>query len=301
MYYILKILNYIKLYFLLAKILIKRECYIGPFVGEFGHLLSHIVPFISFLYSKGVKVNYCGPAIHRVFFYDNKKKFMLNEFYSLRDFYQEITPFCNDQNYPEDVGVKINNFIYVAQKSNFPFLDLRERFFYFDCFCRWQYNNKFVKIFPIERNLKDKKFRVSLFPSKKKTTYTKYRGEDWDYKKVIKTIESYVDEIFILGHPAFSIDIKESGKIKKFLTSDNTKILDKCLNSDLIITQMSGVHYLGLYSNTTCMILLKGSDLNLSNLNKDISYRNSLSKKQSLIVVNNYNSIKNFITKNKKI
>ena len=165
--YFKKVITFIRLYFLLINSMVKKECYFGPFVGEFGHLLSHVVPFISFLHSKGIKVNYCGPEIHKVFFYDDKKNLIVKNFYGIRDFYNEVKPFCNDQIYPEDVKLIINNFIDKAKKSNLPFWDIRKRFFYLTCFCRWKYINGFVKLYP-KKKLDRKEFVISLFPSKKK-------------------------------------------------------------------------------------------------------------------------------------
>lgn len=295
-YYITKLFNYLKLYFLLVKTLIEKECYFGPFVGEFGHLLSHIVPFITFLHSKGVKVNYCGPEIHKTFFYDKNGVLILNNFFVLRDFYNETSPYCNDQNYPVDIGVRINKFLNIAGKSKYTFWDIRDRFFYFYCFCRWQYHNNFTRINKFNKKINKNQFNVALFPSKKKNnSHSAYRGEDWDYNKVISTIENLVDKIYILGHPAFSLNINKSIKVEEVLTSDNSMILEKCLESDLIITQMSGAHYLGIYSQTDCAILLKGNNLDYSNLIKDSTYRKKLGEKFPLKVLSDYKSIQEYI------
>ena len=56
--YSIKIWFILKIFYLYLKTLLFKKCIVGPFVGEFGHLLSYIIPFISFLNSKGVKVSY---------------------------------------------------------------------------------------------------------------------------------------------------------------------------------------------------------------------------------------------------
>src|ERR1700758_1912170 len=48
----------------------EKECYYGPFKGEFGHFLLHNLPFLSHLYHQDVKINYCGMALHKPFLVD---------------------------------------------------------------------------------------------------------------------------------------------------------------------------------------------------------------------------------------
>ena len=60
--------------------IIFKKCYYGPFTGEFGHLLGHNLPFISYLYSKGVKVDFCGMDIYKPFFVDEMLFFPLSIF-----------------------------------------------------------------------------------------------------------------------------------------------------------------------------------------------------------------------------
>src|SRR4051812_6344307 len=50
----------------------EKECYYGPFKGEFGHFLLHNLPFLSHLYNQGVKIHYCGMDLHRPFLVDDK-------------------------------------------------------------------------------------------------------------------------------------------------------------------------------------------------------------------------------------
>src|ERR1700759_2266664 len=52
------------------KALEEKECYYGPFKGEFGHFLLHNLPFLSCLHQQGVKINYCGMELHKAFLVD---------------------------------------------------------------------------------------------------------------------------------------------------------------------------------------------------------------------------------------
>ncbi|MFN8712856.1 MAG: hypothetical protein ACK5Z2_08375, partial [Bacteroidota bacterium] len=48
-------IGFAKAWFRLWKTLRKKECFYGPFKGEFGHFLTHNLPFLAYLHSRGVK------------------------------------------------------------------------------------------------------------------------------------------------------------------------------------------------------------------------------------------------------
>ena len=62
------------------KALRDKECYYGPFKGEFGHLLLHSVPFLMHLYNKGVKIHFCGVEIGKPFLIDDKGNSIIYKF-----------------------------------------------------------------------------------------------------------------------------------------------------------------------------------------------------------------------------
>ena len=126
-----KILLEIKVLFI--KTIIYKKCTIGPFVGEFGHLLSYVLPFVSYLHSKGVKVIYCGPSIHKHFFYDENKKLITDEYIELRDFYNEVSPNCNELIVPNDLKTFVNKFIENSKTNNIPFWNISDHFFLLEC------------------------------------------------------------------------------------------------------------------------------------------------------------------------
>ena len=81
-------------------------------------MLSHFIPFVSYLHSKGVRVHVCAPQIHN-FFNDELGNPIYETFTPLRDFYSEVSPKCNMPIYPVDLQQKINE--YVNEKKNMCF------------------------------------------------------------------------------------------------------------------------------------------------------------------------------------
>ncbi len=288
--------NYIRAYWLFLMSLYHKECYFGPFVGEFGHLLSHIVPFISYLHSKGVKVHYCGTEIHKAFFSDDKERPIVASYFGLRDFYGEVSPMCNDQLYPDDVREEICKYINKATNSRVPFWDIRTRAFYWDVFCKWEYLNGFVKVYKKEKTKTQNSQKTIVVFARKKGNPSPVRGEDWDFQKLIDAIKDMVYRVVVLGHPAFSHEIKSSKNVDVFLTTDNSIILENCSSADLIINQLSGTHYLGVYTNTRVLLLLKGK-IDYSNINKDRRYRKKLNEKYPLEFAHSIEDVKAIIKK----
>jgi len=292
---LIRIKNYLKCYYLWAYTLYHKECYFGPFVGEFGHLLSHVVPFLSYMYSKGVKVHYCGPVIHLPYFYDNHNHLIVSNYFKLRDFYSEISPECNDQIYPADIKPVIDEFVYLAKNSNLAFWDIRTRSFYFDTFCRWEYINGFIKTFKFNKINKINHFSSIVLFARKKGTYSPVRGEDWNFSELISEIKEYVHKIYVLGHPAFSHKLESEDNVEVILSSDNTIIIDKCIHADMILTQLSGTHYLGVYTDTRVLLLLKGK-IDYSNIKKDRRLRRHMGEKYKLEYAFSIADVKNILT-----
>ena len=97
--------------------IITRHCWYGPFTGEFGHLLGHNLPFVAHLYSKGVKINFCGLEIHKPFFVDEKGQPVVSKYISIRDFFSEAAPDCNTADAPADVEAATRQFLADIKKS----------------------------------------------------------------------------------------------------------------------------------------------------------------------------------------
>ena len=88
-----------------------KECYVGPFIGEFGNFLLHLLPFISYLHKQDVKIHYCGMANQTPFLIDESGSSLLFEFVELRDFFHEVRPSGNSIEFlPEDVDIQVKGF-----------------------------------------------------------------------------------------------------------------------------------------------------------------------------------------------
>jgi len=280
---------------LLNDTLIKKECFFGPFVGEFGHLLSHIVPLLSYLKEKGVDVHYIGPAIHKAYFYDSKSNLIVKSYTDLRDFYSEVAPRCNDQIFPDDVKHQISIFKNDAKKSDLPFWDISKKSYYWFGICLWMYEKKYLHIYTQFSGVK-KLNQIVLF-ARKKGSHSDVRGDDWDFQEVIDHIINNTNyNIIILGHPAYSHVLKESKRVRSILTNDNKVILEECSKSKFIINQLSGTHYLGLYSDTNVILLLKGNNIDYSNYLKDLKYRLLLNPSIDLLKSSSLNDITKNLT-----
>ena len=267
----------------------KKECYFGPFVGEFGHLLSHVIPFISYLNELDVKVNYMGPEIHKPLFKSSKSSYIINNYEGLRDFYSEVSPDCNNQYYPDDIGEIIEKFKLDARNSGLPFWDISSRKFYWIGFCKWMYERNHYHTYSFNNFLK--KNQITIF-ARKKGDHSPVRGSNWNFQSVINKIihETNLD-IKVLGHPAFSHNFKSSERVKVILTSDNQLILDECKKSKFIINQLSGTHYLGIYCDTPVILLMKGPDIDYSNFIKDLNYRLKLNPKSKIQICSTENEL----------
>lgn len=122
-------LNFRKAEKRLKETLQKKECYYGPFKGEFGHFLAHNLPFLMYLRSKGVKIHYCGMALHKPFLVDDNCNSIIHDYRELRDFFSEVSPSSNNTVPPADVREEIAKWEKEAHQSGLPFLKLAMNIF----------------------------------------------------------------------------------------------------------------------------------------------------------------------------
>lgn len=271
---------------LLTRALKSQECYFGPFVGEFGHLLSHIIPLITYLHAKGIKITYMGPEIHRSLFVDDHGNSLVYEYQSLRDFYSEVTPNCNDLVAPKDVLDVANEFIHRSRNSSTVFFDISKKKYYWFGICLWMFETNRYKLYTHKFN-EVKKNQVALF-ARKKGQYSNVRGADWDFQEIVNTILEYTSlDVVILGHPGFSHSIAPNERVKINISNNNYNILRECSRSNFIVNQLSGTHYLGLYCNTEVLLLLKGDNVNYTNYLKDLNIRLLLKPSSSMVLIRN--------------
>lgn len=241
----------------------KKECYIGPFIGEFGNFLLHLLPFISHLSKKGVKINYCGLELHRPFLVnENGKQFLFN-YVALRDFFKEVKPSGNGiKMLPNDVQEVVDNFQKQARESSLPFLDIyNNKDLYWYSYRNWQLDGK-QHIYNLSNVYapQGKQNKIVIFPRKMVKDFTPNNGGKWDYDMLGKELTNYFDEIVFIGHPELSSFKKiNHDKIRYCVSGDNKDVLEECATAKLIITQHSGAMHVGGYVHTPVLLIFKGN------------------------------------------
>src|SRR5260221_4534409 len=144
-----------------------KRCYFGPYTGEFGHLLAHNLPFVAYLYSKGVKVEFCGMDIHRPFFVDQNGKEIVSSYLPLRDFFGESVPDCNKAVEPKDVAQITKVFVEKAKRSVYPYWNNSNSEYYFHSFRWWLLKKAYMTTFDLSKIYKTKdENAVVIFPRK---------------------------------------------------------------------------------------------------------------------------------------
>ncbi len=242
-----------------SKALKEKECYYGPFKGEFGHFLLHNLPFLSNLHKKGVKIHYCGMELHKGFLVDEKGNSIIHKYYPLRDFFAEVPSSSNETIPPADVQKDIEAFYLIAKKSGRAFLDIADKNMYWYVFRNWQLKQGRQHVYNIKQVYKTaNENSCVIFPRKKGNAVTPNNGGPWDYMKIAKLVAPYFDKVYITGHPSMSAEIESDGKVEVCLSTDNRVVIEKCCNANLIISQHSGAVHIGCYTNTKVLLIFNG-------------------------------------------
>jgi hypothetical protein len=272
-------------------------CFYGPFKGEFGHFTAHTLPFLMYLHKNKVKIHYCGMELHKPFLMDEKGNSIIYKFYPLRDFFAEVSPSSNSTVPPNDVKIEIDHFYKIAQESNYPLWDIGDDFYYWFIHRNWLLEG-YTHTYNLNEFYKTKEENSCvIFPRGKGASFSHNNGERWDYQEVIDVIKPYFDKIYICGHPSQSLGLNEQDKVEIRITSDNSKILEACSNSNLIITQHSGVNNLGEYTNTQVLIIYKGGTKveDIGSMNNTLRFRKSLNQQKPLAFAFSLEEIKNYV------
>ncbi len=243
---------------LLYSSLLFKRCYFGSFNGEFGNFLSYVLPFLCYLHKKGVKVHYCGLELYKPFMIDDRGGSIIETGEYIPDFYHEVEPDSNISNkLPQLQQKAIKSFNRKAKKSWLPFWNINDDFFYWFVYKNWIVKKNLMETYALNNYYGTKKENsVVIFPRKKKGSPNV--GEGWDYLEIINSIKGFFDKVYVLGHPALSLDIKAFDNVEVLITNNNKLLLEKCSNSKLIINQHSGTKYLGAYTNSKVLVIYKG-------------------------------------------
>lgn len=265
----------------LRKTLRLKKCYYGPFKGEFGHMTAHTAPFLMYLHKQGVKIIYCGMEIHKPLLVDDQGKSIIHEFRPLRDFFAEVSPKGNSTVPPPDVVDEIRRFEQEALSSGFPFWNIGDDFYYWFIHRNWvPRGHSFVYDLRKAYQTRDEN-SVCIFPRSKGAKSAKNNGERWDYPQLVAAVSPYFEKVYICGHPSQCEAIEPGGNVELCVSTDNSIMLEKCANSKLIITQHSGVVYLGEYVDTQVLIIYKG-DLPIGSIQNTLRFLRSIGKKRNL-------------------
>lgn len=277
--------------------LLLKKCYYGPFKGEFGNFLGHNLPFLTYLYSKGVKIHYCGMLLHKPFLVNEKGESIIYKYYGLRDFFTEVAPRSNVTIPPADVQLEIDKFEKEANSSPLPFFNIGNTFYYWFIHRTWILNG-FMKTTDYSKVYKTKQENsVVIFPRSKGAAASPNNGEPWNWEEVARTVSPYFDKVYVLGHPAFSSPVDPFGNVEVIVTDDNARILEKCCNSKLIITQHSGTCYLGEYTNTPVLIIFQGK-FPILGINDSIIFKEHIGKKHPFAFSFSMDDIRNYVKTN---
>jgi hypothetical protein len=249
--------GYLRAYWKMLLTRVSGKCYVGPFVGEFGNFLSFILPFLNYLHSKKIEVHYCGMGLFKPFMYDEERKLIVSSFVEVSDFLYEASPNGNSVQLPKEVEEKVNAFKHSARESGAPFWDLDDSFFYWYVFRTWI--GPFMKTPALEKIYKTAdENSVVIFPRKKYVDFNVPYGEAWDFEELARTVSPFFDKVYLLGHPAQSMEMRSHDNVEVLISTDNAVLIEKCANARLIITQHSGTKYLGELTNTQVLVIYKG-------------------------------------------
>lgn len=242
------------------KALRDKECYYGPFKGEFGHFLLHNLPFLSHLHQQGVKIHYCGMALHRPFLVDDKGNPIVHTYHALRDFFAEVPSSSNETIPPADVQAEIDRFHERALQSGKAYLNIADKNMYWYVFRNWQLKKGRQHAYSIENVYKTADERSCvIFPRKKgNVAVTPNNGGPWDYLALARLVSPFFDKVYITGHPAMSAELASEGNIEVCLSTDNRVVIEKCCNASLIISQHSGAVHIGSYTNSRVLLIFNG-------------------------------------------
>ncbi len=274
--------------------LAQKECYYGPFKGEFGHFLLHNLPFLVHLHQCGVEIHYCGMELHRPFLVDSAGASIIAEWYPLRDFFAESKPNCNETVLPADVSLKVDEFKARALASGAPFLDIAEKDLYWFMFRNWQLDGKQGSYNLASVYGNGKNSSCVIFPRKKGAESTPNNGGPWDYSAVARAVAPYFKKVYFVGHPSLSASIASEGDIEFKVSENNADTLRYCAEASLIITQHSGAVHIGSYVDTPVLLIFKGTPP-IKGLIDTIRFRKNL-KVDALSYVFSLPEIENFVS-----
>ena len=262
-----------------------KECYYGPFKGEFGHFLAHTLPFLMYLNSKGVKIHYCGISLHRPFMVDERGESIVASFHELRDFFGEVSPSSNSTIPPQDVAGEIECFMEKTKNTDIPFWDIGDNFYYWFIHRNWL-GKGYTHIYDLSKvyGEGEEENACAIFPRSKGSKNSHNNGDAWDYPKLVSELRKHFDKVYVLGHPSQVLTLEPMDRVEVIVTADNAKISKACSKTQLIITQHSGVNNLGEYLRKQVLIIYKGGKTpqDIGSMNNTLRFREFMNEQKHL-------------------
>jgi len=237
----------------------EKVCYVGPFAGEFGHMLIHVLPFVSYLYLKGVNIYFCGFGNQEVFFQDETGWPITHKYTRMPTFSDTGVPDGNnlDRITNHEVASMCNEFIAQAVTSGAAFFDISNPFKYKEFFL-WWLGSGYGKLFNLRKLFNPHNITRNLITFYSRTkVHTGVTGPEWDVDEVIKILAKHCEGILVAGHSDQSRAIRHP-QVLNCVTSNNKEILTNMCVSKLIVSYNSGTAYIPRLFRIPGIVIHKG-------------------------------------------
>jgi hypothetical protein len=231
----------------LARAREERTCQVGPFAGELGHMLIHVLPFLNFLDAEGIAVHFCGHANQEVFCRDDRGRPTVARYAGLPNYFDRGVPNMNhlmEVTSPE-VAALCEAFRSRARASGQPFFDLSDPDFYFEGFWRWWTERGYGLLHDLGRAWNPggrREDAVGLFTRTKPLGAAQGRGPDFRPEALAALALRFAERVYVVGHPDQSRPLELPGVVN-VVTRDNSRILEVLSRCRLILSHNSGAAY----------------------------------------------------------
>ena len=241
------------------------RCIVGPFVGEFGHMLVHVLPFLNYLHSQDINVTFFGFEEHKAFCVNDLGEPTVVDYIGIPDYFKSGVPDYNKLELVTDSHIKqlALDFVISSSKSGVPFYDISNHAIYYNQWWPWWFGKGYGKYYPIKKVFNPEGIvenAIALYTRKKPGAAA---GPDWDFDLLLKAITPFVDTVYVVGHPEQSISLK-GDKVLNVITKSNAKILTAVSKCKLVISPNSGSAYVARILRMPEIIYHNGPDAKYS-------------------------------------
>lgn len=234
-----------------------KEIWVGPAYPEFGHVLLHLLPFLSYCRHKLEirKFHICANEVYLPYF-----QTILGDdhlvFYPLKDRISSISPQSN--RVPKASLDEESSQLFQRTKIHNCHFDLSDQKAYWNVFRNWTLAMGY-QFLPIAEKpqARNEGINFVLFPRKKGASTTENNGGPWDYAEIAKML-SKCGSLTVAGHPDLSYTNGFADIPNLSFAWNNEEIIKATRKADLVITQHSGACILGDYFGVDTLIIFNG-------------------------------------------